>query len=255
MASAIIASRTASGLFANFGYRINENLETRFYVTYIQTDSELTGDLTKLQLEDNPQQAQRVPSFLRGNPDVARFDHITSNWKRDFELLRIANKTTWQSGDQRLSLSSFWSYKDLDHPILFVVDQLSNDFGVDLRYDNPPNFLGRRTSSRLALLRPTAWCRTTGLRTSSAIAARSLRTPTQKALNLELYLQDRFYILSNVALVAGTQVSYAKRENDDEFRGGITDPDNSDTQEWWGFSPKFRLSCGRLRPTRRRISM
>jgi hypothetical protein len=84
-------------VFANFGYRLSPRWETRFYLTYAQTDSELPGNLTKAELEANPRQAQRVPAFLRGFQPVARFDYVTSNWKRDFELFRIANKT----GDQR----------------------------------------------------------------------------------------------------------------------------------------------------------
>src|SRR5690606_37341870 len=91
-----------------------------------------------------PRQAARVPRALRGVQSVARFDNVTSNWKRDFELFRIANDTTYQSGDHRFSLSSFWSHKDLDHPILFVIDQLSNDFGLNVRYDNPADLLGHR---------------------------------------------------------------------------------------------------------------
>ncbi|HET6409500.1 MAG TPA: TonB-dependent receptor [Chthoniobacteraceae bacterium] len=233
------SQQSSQRLFANFGYRINENLETRFYVTYVQTDSELPGNLTKLQLEDNPQEAQRVPILLRSSSDVARFDHITSNWKRDFELLRIANKTTKQNGDHRLSLNSFWSYKDLDHPILFVIDQLSNDFGVDLRYDNSTDLLGHKNKFTIGfaptygLLQDNRYANHFGNR------GEKFADSEQKALNLDLYLQNRFYILPKVALVGGAQVSYAKRENDDEFHGAPGDPDNSDTQEWWGFSPKF----------------
>lgn len=225
--------------FANFGYRISKNLETRFYVTYIQTDSELPGNLTKLQLEDNPQQAQRVPSFLRFDPSVARFDNVTSNWKRDFELLRIANKTTYQSGDQRLSLSSFWSYKDLDHPILFVIDQLSNDFGIDLRYDNSADLFGHKNKFTIGFAPVYGVVQDNRFENLFGNRGAKFADSEQKALNLDLYLQDRFYILPKVALVAGAQVSYAKRENDDEFRGSLDDPDNSDTQDWWGFSPKF----------------
>jgi iron complex outermembrane receptor protein len=233
------SQQNSQRLFANFGYRINENLETRFYVIYVQTDSELPGNLTKLQLEDNPQQAQRVPAFLRLDPSVARFDNVTSNWKRDFELLRIANKTTYQVGDQRLSLSSFWSYKDLDHPILFVIDQLSNDFGIDLRYDNSADLFGHKNKFTIGFAPTYGVVQDNRFENLFGNRGAKFADSDQKALNLDLYLQDRFYILPKVALVAGAQVTYAKRENDDEFRGSLTDPDNSDTQEWWGFSPKF----------------
>ena len=82
-------------IFANIGYKLSPQLETRFYLTYVQTDSELPGNLTKRQLDTDPRQAQRVPEFLRGFQPVARFDYVTSNWKRNFELFRLANKTTW----------------------------------------------------------------------------------------------------------------------------------------------------------------
>jgi iron complex outermembrane receptor protein len=74
-------------LFTNVGHRFSENLETRFYLTLALTDSELPGNLTKEQLEANPRQAQR-------NGFVKIFDYIDSNWKRDFDLFRLANKTT-----------------------------------------------------------------------------------------------------------------------------------------------------------------
>ncbi|RYD81695.1 MAG: TonB-dependent receptor, partial [Verrucomicrobiaceae bacterium] len=124
-------------LFANFGYRLSPEWETRFFLTYVQSDSELPGGLTKAELEDDPRQAQRNPFFVP-------VDVVLSNWKRDYELFRIANKTTWQSGEHRLQLTTFWSWKDLDHPILFWIDQLSNDLGLNLRYDNTAELFGHR---------------------------------------------------------------------------------------------------------------
>lgn len=228
-------------LFANFGYRFNEHLETRFYITYAQTDSELPGNLTKQQLETNPEQAQRVDPTLRAFQPVARFDYITSNWRRDFELFRIANKTTWLNGDHRFSLSAFWARKDLDHPILFFIDQFSNDFGIDLRYDYSGDLLGHRNHFTIGAA-PTYGV-TQDNRFANVFGNRGERLSDneQKSLNLDFYLQDRFYVTSNVALVAGAQVTYAKRENQDDFPVTLTDPNNSDTQDWWGFSPKVGL--------------
>ena len=225
-------------LFANFGYRISPELETRFFITYTQTGSELPGELTKEQLEDDPRQASRVPAFLRGFQPVARFDYVTSNWKRDFELFRIVNRTTWQSGDHRFSISSFWSHKNLDHPILFVIDQVSNDFGIDLRYDDSSDLFGHK--NRLTI----GFAPTYGIvgdnRFENVFGNRGARIGDQHqtSMNLDFYLQDRFYLTPTVALVAGGQISYAKRDNDDASRapGNV---DNSDTQDYWGYSPKL----------------
>lgn len=232
------SQQNAQRLFANFGYRFNEHVETRFYLTYVQTDSELPGDLSKDQLEADPEQAARVPEFLRSFLPAARFDRVTSNWKRDFELFRIANKTTWLHGDHRFSMGSFWSYKDLDHPILFVIDQLSHDVGLDLRYDYSGDLFGHRNHFTLGLAPTYGIVQDHRLLNVFGNRGAQFADNEQQALNLDVYVQDRFYIVPTVALVAGAQVSYAKRKNDDQFPASATDPDNSDTQAWWGFSPK-----------------
>ncbi|HEY5954269.1 MAG TPA: TonB-dependent receptor plug domain-containing protein, partial [Terrimicrobiaceae bacterium] len=109
-------------IFSNVGYRASEEVETRFYFTYVLTDSELPGALTKAQMEEDPRQAAQT--------------NVINDWKRDYYQVRLANKTVWQRDDHRVELTGFWSLKDLDHPIFVVIDQLSNDFGFSLRYDN-----------------------------------------------------------------------------------------------------------------------
>ena len=231
-------------LFANFGYRLSPEWETRFYITYVQSDSELPGAITKAQLEDDPRVAQRNPLF----PPV---DVVLSNWKRDYELFRIANKTTWESGDHRFSISSFWSYKDLDHPILYAIDQLSNDFGVNLRYDNKAEINGHQNQFTIGLA-PT-WGVLQDNRFANVLGNRGKRlepspfgtaAPSdseQTSLNLDLYTQDRFYFLPHWAIVVGAQVTYASRDNQDDFPVSAANPDNSEKQDWWGFSPKVGL--------------
>jgi len=226
-------------LFANVGLRFNENVETRFYLTYAQTDSELPGNLTKAQLETDPSQAQRVPASLRAFQPVARFDNVTSDWKRDFELWRVANKTTWLYGDHRFALGAFWAQKDLDHPILFVIDQLSNDFGINLRYDYSGELFGRRNHFTLGMTPTYGIVQDNRFDNVFGQRGAKFSDNRQQALNLDFYFENRHYLTGNVALVTGAQVSYAKRENDDHFPITAADPDNSDTQDWWGYSPKI----------------
>lgn len=218
--------------FANFGYRLSPEWETRFYLTYIQSDSELPGALTKAELEDDPRQAQRNPFFVP-------VDVVLSNWKRDYELFRIANKTTWATEDQRFQITSFWSRKDLDHPILFWIDQFSNDFGLNLRYDNTSDLFGYRNHFIIGFAPTYGVVEDNRFRNNLGNRGEQFVDNHQTALNLELYTQDRFYFLPNVALVIGGQVTYASRDSEDEFPTSPTDPDNSDHQDWWGFSPKI----------------
>lgn len=218
------ARQHSDRFFANFGYKLSDELETRFYLTYVNTDSELPGSLTKDQLESNPEQAN-AGSFAQRQ-------------KRDFQLLRIANKTTYTDGDQKLTVSSFWSWKDLDHPIFQVVDQVSNDLGVDVRYDSLADLAGHRNRFTLGL--GAVYGITQDNRFQNLGGNRGARTAEnqQESTNVDLYLQDSFYLTDTVALVLGAQGSYGKREFTEQKIFGV---DNTDEADYWGFSPKLGM--------------
>jgi len=220
--------------FGNFGYRINPNLETRFYLTLLRTDSEIPGNLTKEQLEADPRQAQR-------NAAMPQFDRVTSNWKRDYTLIRLANRTTFEQDDHRFTLSSFWTNKDLDHPILMVIDQQSNDFGVGLRYDYTGDLAGHRNRFTLGLAGMTGILQDNRYANVLGHRGAKIGDSQQVATNLSFYLQDAFYVTPQVAVILGAQATYARRNNRDDFPVTPTDPDNSDNQQWWGWTPKLGL--------------
>nr|WP_225778499.1 TonB-dependent receptor [Pseudomonas sp. Marseille-Q3773] len=56
------SSGSAKGVAANFGYRFNPDLETRFYLRYRETENELAGRLTKEQVKHHPRAAN--PNYL-----------------------------------------------------------------------------------------------------------------------------------------------------------------------------------------------
>lgn len=227
------SNQSTQRFFSNFGYKLSEDVETRFYITYVHTDSELPGEITKEQMNANPEQAARS-SF---NPI---FDHIDSRWKRDFDLFRIANKTTFKLSDDALfSISSFYAYKELDHPILFVIDQRSHDFGVDFNYTSLADLAGRKNRFTLGFLPTFGFTEDTRFDNVFGNRGAQFSNNDQTAINLDLYLEEVHYLTERFAVSVGGQVSYARRENEDNFPVSAADPDNSSTQDWWGFSPKL----------------
>jgi iron complex outermembrane recepter protein len=228
------ARQDSQRFFANIGQRLSDSLETRFYVTYVTTDSQLPGSLTLRQLERRPDMA---------NPGNVRF-----NQKRDFELFRLANRTVWSDDIHRVTLSSFWSWKDLDHPLISfgpgfrlgpgVIDQLSNDLGLDLRYDSLADLAGHRNQFTLGL--GYVYGLTQDNRFANVLGRRGGRTAENQltATNLDLYVQDTFHLTDSLALILGAQGSFADRDFDEQRVFGA---DNSDRQEYWGFSPKLGL--------------
>ncbi|WP_020167799.1 MULTISPECIES: TonB-dependent receptor family protein [Methylotenera] len=198
------ATQNTERINANFGYRINSDIETRFYVGYAKSDSNLPGNLTKAQLKDDPSAA-----FL---------STVTGQQKRDIDLIRVANKTNILIGDHsNLQLSAYFSHKDLFHPIFQVLDQDTNDYGFEARYSQEGELFGHKNEFILGV-NPSfgvgyddRWTNNLGVR-----GARQNKLEN-RSKNLEAYAENRFYILPDVSLVTGLQYTHSQRQLKDKF--------------------------------------
>ena len=95
------------GVYANAGWRLTNDAETRFFLTYLDNDQELPGSLTRQELETDPDQA---------NPAA-----LTGDFQLNVETLRLANKTVIPlSGDRRLDFGFSIEQQSLFHPIVDV---------------------------------------------------------------------------------------------------------------------------------------
>ena len=198
------ADQSAQRLLTNFGIALRDDLETRFYLTAIHTDSELPGSITKAKLEADPRQAD--------------LGAIRFNIRRDYELFRIGNKTTLRDGNNTWDFSAGYTYKDLDHPLTFgVIDQLSNDFTLRTVFTNTDDLAERenRFSSGFIF--------TYGNTTSSTFAnnlgyrgALSSRDE-QTATNFEGFVENQHHLIPDLTLTTALAASYSTRENNREF--------------------------------------
>ncbi|MGH8620158.1 MAG: TonB-dependent receptor family protein [Burkholderiales bacterium] len=216
-------SRQKNGrFFSNVGYRINPNLETRFYFTAVNSDSELPGNLTKVQLYNNPRMANPI--------------NVAGNYHRDFNLFRVANKTTYAWGAQRLELGAYYSYKDLWHPIFQVLDVDSNDSGAWARFISETPLAGHRNIFTAGFLP----MRTSQSDNRFANIAGSPGNPTassqQYALNLTAYAENQFYVTQQAVAVLGVQATRATRKYTDYF---LANGNNSFDQRYDHVSPKL----------------
>lgn len=224
--------------FANFGHRWNANLETRFFVTHVRSDSQLPGALTRAQFAANRQQAAPGNQYPAA-PGGPAFQ------KRDFELFRIANKTTFTEGDQTIEVSAFWSWKDLDHPIFQAVDQLSHDVGGMVTYESKAPLLEHANEFLIGFAPVYGVTQDQRFRNVEGNRGGKLADYQLQALNLDWFLQDRWFINDSFSLIVGAQVTYASRDLNEEtlFPAGAPPLpniiDNSGREEYWGFSPKL----------------
>ena len=202
------AEQNNQRLFGNFGWRLSDSAETRLFVTAVRSRSELPGSLTKAELNDDPSQA-----------DDSLFGAVAYDNRRDFELYRIADKTTVRNGSDTIEFIAAFTYKDLDHPItpfVGVIDQLSNDTLLGAVFSREVRLFGRDNRARAGAFftRGTIDAATSqnhfgkrGDLTSSA---------DQTATNIEGFVEDQLALGNGFTGVAGATAASNRRENEQQ---------------------------------------
>lgn len=205
-------------LFGNLGFKVGAEAENRVYLTYVQTDSELPGSVTR--------------SVMRQDPERANPANVAGDQKRDFDFLRVADKLTFTLGESRLDLSLGYTHKNLDHPIFQVIQQESDDLVFHGAYVHETreaifttglmSTYGRTDEHRYVNL---------GGNTGAETADQDL-----SVLSVEVFAQYQRYVTTSLVLVAGLQAVATRMELDDHF--GV---DNSDEDVFKGLNPKIGL--------------
>jgi len=91
--------------FGDVGYKFNENLENRFYLTLDRTDRQLPGGLTKQQLNDDPQQANE--------------DAIEQDFNKEWTFMRLADKISYRKDGYEFDAGLFWFHRNMDEQGFF----------------------------------------------------------------------------------------------------------------------------------------
>jgi iron complex outermembrane receptor protein len=100
----------------NVGWRWNDGFESRLYLTGIEYDSELPGNLTRSQWREDPRQAN--PGFLASGGSSNR------------QLFRVAQKNVWARTDYQGEVSFFYVRDRQDHPLFGTyLDSTAEDIG------------------------------------------------------------------------------------------------------------------------------
>lgn len=208
------AEQSNQRFFGNAGLRLSDHAETRLYLTAVQTDSELPGNLTRAQLRANGRQANA------GN--------LSGDQKRDFDLLRVGSKTTVRTGATVWDFTASWSYKDLDHPIFQVIDQLTNDVlvGAVATHNGASQRLRAGVLFQRGTINAANYINVAGRRGALVSDA------DQIATNYEAFAEDQIALGRQFTLVLGASAAKNIRENRQGFAG----------------VPSYKLTYDRLMP-------
>lgn len=211
---------------ANLGYRLGPDAETRFYLGGYLVRQKLPGTLPLLAALADPRRASATA--------------LAGNQSREVWAERIANRTSVRLDVGQIDLDTWFIHKNLYHPIFQVIDQDGITYGVAPRYTASldlggfrndvlvgARFFGGNNSAQQFVNR-------SGLRGAQTLEA------SQIATNYEAYAENRFYVLPNLALMAGFKAFRHERQYR-TFGPPPVPAAGRDERVYEGFNPKVGL--------------
>ena len=185
----------------NVGYRLTENIETRFYINANNVDQRIPGSVTR-------------ESALT-DPKAAAPNNITGDWQRNIDTLRIANKTAIRVAPGTLvEVGAFMVDRHLMHPIFQWLDYQDDDYGGFARLTDESviggfkNRLITGVNLHNGSIDTKQYVNVGGQKGALTVDA------DDEARNFSAYVENHFYVMPTVALVAGTQFLHATRDRD-----------------------------------------
>ncbi len=218
------SSGNSTRISGNVGYQISPDVETRFYFNANEVRQRIPGSVDKVTALTSPTTAAPV--------------NVTDDWQRNIDTVRLANKTTIRFDDTKLEFGAFGVDRHLMHPIFQWLDYTYRDYGGFAKVTDDRIIGGYRNRfvAGFNILNGT-------IDAQQFVNAGGFKsTPTsslwQKPENYSAYAENWFYLVPNVAFVAGTQYLYAVRDQKVNFSTN-GDVDGRSTFSLW--SPKVGM--------------
>lgn len=229
------ASGKGKGIAANIGYRLNENLETRFYLRYRETEHDTPGRLTKAQIEHSPRDAN---TFSRSID--ARRNQPGSTW--------LANKTTLRlDDDSSLEVGLAYHHYPMDiRESAYRVRVDYSDVSGTLAYKRHHTLFGLDSHTTIGFRSTTNLPSTKSKETAhmplnvggSAYPSGTLmRDYIHQGSDNVLHASNDLELAPDLWLTTGVALVYTRRESE------VTWPDNPDhvSEHQWDYSGRLGL--------------
>ncbi len=205
---------------ANIGYRLSENVETRFYVNANYIRQKIPGAVTRTEALSDPKMA---------NPT-----NIAQDYERNLDTLRFANKTAVRVAPATLvEFGGFAMDRRLDHPIFQIIDNEHDEYGGFARMVSEIVIGGYRNRLTAGAnihngeIKARNYINVLGER--GALANNQI----QDSRNTVLYAENAFYATPALALIAGLQWSDIERRLDDRLiMMGVDESRRGDFTSW-----------------------
>ncbi|MGO1542557.1 MAG: TonB-dependent receptor family protein [Luteimonas sp.] len=234
-----------TGLYTNVGWQPTDDIDLRVFATYVDSDEELAGPLTRAEFDADPYQAEAAA--------------VSGHYQLNVRTSRLAAKGTWRIDDgRRFEFGLSYDDQHLYHPI---VDKVMVDFDGPgplppvevfslLKNTDQRTLAGMaRYSARLgdhdvlAGINLANTHETGGLYRNDGGRRNGLSTIVDnRSDSVEAFLVDRWHFAPDWTLVYGAQGVFTSRDvrNTDVASGTLLNP----TADYSSFNPRLGLIRG-----------
>lgn len=211
-------------LSGNVGYQISPDFETRFYLNANSVRQRIPGTVSK--------------EAALTTPEAAAPNNVSMDQQRNIDTVRIANKTTIRFDDTKVEFGAFAIDRHLMHPIFQWLDYRYHDYGGFARITDDRIIGGYRNRLVAGVNVLNGWIDNQQFANIRGAKGALLSSSIDRSTNTSAYLENSFYVVPNVAIIAGTQFLHATRAREDRFLG---DGDQSGRTSFDLWSPKAGL--------------
>ena len=220
--------------FSDFGYKIDDNLENRFYLTVDQTDRELPGALTKQQLNNDPEAAQT--------------NAIPQDWNKEWTYFRFADKISYAKDGQQLDAGVYWWHRGLEEKGFFsptdiqqgIQNYNSDNVGINLDSVSRDDLFGQRNIFTIGLVAAMERESDENFANIDGTAGAVIARDVELSVNVPFYVQNQHYLTENLSVLTGLQAVYALRNFTDLFNDTLSS-NQSRSVNFYGVSPKVGM--------------
>ena len=228
-------------LFGDLGYKISDHLENRVYLTLDQTDRQLPGGLTQVQMASNPRQSQTDPDD--GTPSADQFD-----FNKQWYYGRLADKLTYERDGQEMDATFYYWHRALEEKGLYFTNDLeqgiqdyqADDGGISLNSSTQRILFGHQNVFTIGLAPAFETEQDHNFANIGGAAGPTIAKDIELSINVPFYAENQFYLTEKLSLLTGVQLIYALRHFYDQFNN-TDDGDQSEARNFWGLNPKLGM--------------
>lgn len=207
----INAQQAGVRLNANMGMHLGQHHRARMILISTNIDNELPGGLSRSQFENNPKQAG-TSADLAANILVCT-DAVPCGHKNINKLDRLGISYQYERvPGQKVTIAPFYQHWSWEHHFTQWFDQLTHDFGAEVRYDHTGSFSG--ITHRL-IMGASPWYGENRLDVfinNFGIPGAILEKRFIQTVNLGGFLEEQVDVTPNFTVILGARLDYSARD-------------------------------------------